>query len=140
MDPFMMTALYLVLGLSIFNLFRKPKVAAPAKAIEPVASSDHQLVKTWIEMSSYSIVAGWRAKCSCGAVCYSTNSKEGKSYGSETNVVEAFQRHAKLFAQANGTENPLKAEVESLKAQLEAQSAACFCKDVSTVQLLPMKD
>lgn len=153
MDPITAGAIWAILALVTINLFRKPQTAkalpAPApKALEPVTSPDHQLVKTWIQKDGVDgVVHGWRAKCSCGAISYATNSKEAAyvngrrvngSYGSEGNAIDGFERHAKNFNRVNG--NPYKEQLEALKKELDAQRAACFCKDVSHVELLPLKD
>lgn len=142
MDPFTLGAVWALIGVVLANIVLNRKKAAPSKppkAVEESASSpDHRLVKTWIEQYSTTVVPGWRAKCSCGAVCYANNSKPGKTYGSETNAVEAFESHAQNFARANG--NPISDKIKELQQKLDEQQANCFCKDVSSVELIPLKD
>lgn len=148
MDPITTVAIWAILALVTANLFRRPKAAkATAKALPAPAptalDTEHRLVKTYIEMYGDGVMRGWRAKCSCGAISYATNatletSSKRATYGTETNVIEAYEKHAENFKRANG--NPYKDQIEALKKELDAQRAACFCKDVSHVELLPLKD
>lgn len=147
MDPITTTVLWAILALTVVNLFRKPKAAkalpAPApKALSPVTSPEHLLVRTYIEKEGDGVIRGWRAKCSCGALNYATNATQATgnkraTFGTEENAIDRFEEHAKAFNRVNG--NPYKAELEKLRKDLADQQANCFCKDVSTVELLPLK-
>lgn len=142
MDPFTLGAVWALIVVVLVNIVQSRKKASPSKppkAVEESAPSpDHRLVKTWIEQYSSTVVAGWRAKCSCGVVCYATNTKEHKSYGSEGSAVDAFELHAKNFSRVNG--NPVSDKLKELQQKLDEQQANCFCKDVSSVELIPLKD
>lgn len=146
MDPITQIALWSILALTLINFFRRPTSAkalpAPASKAVSTSSPSHQLVKTYIEKEGDGVIRGWRAKCSCGATNYATNAtlavgNKRATYGTEESAIDAHELHAKNFNRVNG--NVWKDRHDELLRELEAQRAGCFCKDVSTVELLPLK-
>ena len=148
MDPITTAAIWVILTLVFINLFRRPRAAsaiAPAttpKALSGVASPEHRLLKTYIEKEGDGVIRGWRAKCSCGATNYATNATNAvgnkrATFGTEESAIDAHEGHAKNFNRVNG--NPLSAKLEDLQKELDDYKKACFCHDVSTVKLLPLK-
>lgn len=141
--------LVLLIVLILINIFgfiysgRKVYNALPkAPQSKAITTSDHHLVKTWIEADSTTAVSGWRAKCSCGALQYATNAKsttydKAGSYGSEINVIEAFERHAKAYARVNG--NPDMEKLSAVQKEFDEYKEKCYCKETQTVALLPLR-
>lgn len=149
MDPLTQIVLWSILILTTINLFKRPMsvqaLPSPSTPSKEIGSSGsgHTLVKTWIEKGGDGVIRGWRAKCSCGAVSYATDATHAKpnkvaTFGTEDNAIAHFESHAKNFNRVNG--NVWKDKHDALLRELEDQKASCFCKDVSSVQLLPMKD
>ncbi len=138
---FAVTILVNLIGFAILGRKVKALPAVPQpKAISP--AHEHKLVKTWIDTEGEEVLAGWRAKCSCGATSYATNAVarstgKGAVYGSESNVIAAFENHAKNFNRANG--NPYKEKLDALQKEFDEAQEKCYCKETHSVQLVPMK-
>lgn len=134
-----------ILMLGGFGLILKkvrPASQAQPKVLKAPAPEEHKLVKTWIQIDSMDTLDGWRAKCSCGTVSPASGLKsatryENGSLGSEQSAIQKFEVHAKNFRRANG--NAHKVEYDKLKAEFDEYKKSCYCKDVSSVELVPLK-
>lgn len=144
--------LILLIVLIVINIFgfiysgRKANKALPQapqpKAITPEPASAHMLMKTWIEMDGDGVIAGWRAKCSCGAISYATDatkrtSTKNATLGTEENVIKHFESHAKNFNRVNG--NVWKDRHDELQRKFDDAQEKCYCKETQTVALLPLR-
>lgn len=134
----------LVIGVTgLLVLLAKVKMPVAAPAIQALPSPEgHLLVKTWTEAANGVRPAGWRWKCSCGVTGSAnniTNPSVGKpgSLGSENNAIERFEAHAEGYKRVNG--NEWKDRHDALQAKFDEAQEKCYCKDIHTVKLLPMK-
>lgn len=134
----------LVIGVSGFLVLitkLKRPASVPVVPALPVAA-EHLLIKTWTEAANGVRPAGWRWKCSCGVmgsannITNPTGSKPG-SLGSESNAIERFETHAEGYKRVNG--NEWKDKHDALQARFDEAQEKCYCKDIHTVKLLPMK-
>lgn len=115
----------------------------PAKALTVKPVEDHKLLETWIETDGDGVIRGWRSRCSCGAVNYATNATlatdtKRATYGTEANVIEAHMTHAKNFKLANG--NEWKDRHDELQKKFDEAQEKCYCKEISPVQLIALRD
>lgn len=141
--------LIILIAINIFGFIysgRKVYKALPTapqpKALTAEPVTTHVLLKTWIEKDGDGVIAGFRAKCSCGAIMYATDATRRTStkvatYGSEDNVVNHFESHAKNFNRANG--NVWKEKHDELQRKFDEAQESCYCKETQTVALLPLR-
>lgn len=144
----LLAVLVLVNLIGFLALGRKvKKVALPAgvqpKALTPEPADEHKLLKTWIEANGDGVIRGWRARCSCGATNYATNAtlatnNKRATFGTEANAIEAHMAHANNFNVANG--NKWKDRHDALQAKFDESQEKCYCKEISPVQLIALRD
>ena len=142
MEWFLIANAILMLG-GFGLIFKKVRPSTQAhNAIAAPTPEEHRLVKTWIQMDSMDTLDGWRAKCSCGTVSHANGlvaatRGNGGSLGSEQSAIEKFERHAANFRRANGDHEKIK--YAKLQKEFDEYKKSCYCKDVTSIELVPLK-